>query len=165
MKLSDIFEYFGLSGSHNLSALPDFARKLIEIHRIECLRRNNHENNLDQIKALGEHPRWASKRIVLAGGFDLSFLNRTIETASIVEIDKIYDHVICFSSQLYSCLPQQDTHTIESYLHKYTSSDKEIKVVAPNGVKVHINQQQREFSEAFIKNYLSRFWLCELEAN
>lgn len=165
MNLNDIFEYFELENTYNNSLLPAFAKGLIEIHRVECLRKNNRISQAIRIQATGNHGIWEAKKIVLIGFEELKplFAERTAITAD--QIDKTYDHII-------SCLGnlpfKGDVRLTESYLHAYNkgdSNDKKVKTVhAPVGSTVIVEPKHKKFVMQFIQHYLSNYELYFLNA-
>ena len=100
MTFKDIFEYFNLTSTYNLALLPQFVKGLLEIHRIEALRKNNRTTNEIKISALGNHGVWEAKRIVLVGFDDIKLLLQQPELITITEINNVYDHIISLDGDL-----------------------------------------------------------------
>jgi hypothetical protein len=158
MTFEDIFEYFDLPNSYNVALLPAFVKRLLEIQRIESLRKNNRTTNEIQISPLGNHAVWEAKRIVLVGFDELEFLPQQPQRITTAEINSEYDHVISLEGDLKLTSGSEE---VESYLHTYSDKHKNEtktkKVVAPTGSRAIINKGDRQFTEDFIKQYLKEY--------
>ena len=163
MTFEDIFEYFDLPKSYNVTLLPLFVKGLLEIHRIESLRKNNRTTNEIKISALGNYGIWEAKRIILVGFDDIELLTQP-QVIKITEINSVYDHIISIDGDLKLTSGSEE---VESYLHTY--SDKQSyekrtkKVNAPAGGRVIITQSDKQFTEEFIRQYLNDYELYLLQ--
>ncbi len=124
MRFQEIFQYFNLASSSNLTLLPKFARDLIEIHRIECLRKQNRLNSTDKIVALGDHSIWPERKIVMIGDFPY-FTAESYPNISLTAIDPVYDHIIAFNMNISQFGLNKSMTASECYLHQYSTTGKE----------------------------------------
>lgn len=156
MTFEQIFQHCGLAGSYNLANLPSYAKALIEIERIESLRRNNAKANAVKIQPLGNHGLWLPKKLIIV---TTNFNDSVVELNSPIalpEIDPLYDHVLFFNIGANSINLDHKSDNKERYLHSYLASDKKDKIIeAPLGVKMTFSTNEIEFVKRFIRENLA----------
>ena len=166
MTLNEIFDYFHFERSLNIAKLPDVAKGLIEIHRVESLRKNNRYTKSIKITPLSGKELWPAKRIILIGFEQSDLFSGISNNFQRTSIDARYDHIISLEQELTFLTKLPIPESKEAYEHVYLGANNQErslrKVYAPSGSHVLVPKKHKQFALTFIKQKLSQYCLYSI---
>lgn len=128
----------GKYGSHNVADYPLPIQQLIEIHRIQCLRR---------------HYKLRDTKIIFAFPMQDS-LAEYANKISPAHVHSFYDHVITLQGQGSATIPSQPLTIVnpEEYVVQL-SADRTKTLAAPKGIRLEVTEALKEVAGKCIKSW------------